>query len=83
MTDVTVFTTSVCPYCHAAKRLLTDLGVEFEEIVLDERPELRRRLLDQHNWRTVPAVFVGDELIGGFNELKRLDDEGALSRLLS
>ena len=41
MPQVTIYTTGWCPYCHAAKALLTEKGVAFEEIGVDGKPELR------------------------------------------
>ncbi|GEM_PF-4315621 len=65
MVEVTVYTTRICPYCHAARRLLGREGIEFREVSLDGRPELRRRLGEANGgWRTVPMVFVGDRFIG-------------------
>ncbi len=83
MVEVTVYTTRICPYCHAARRLLGREGIEFREISLDGRPELRRRLGEANGgWRTVPMVFVGDRFIGGYDDLKRLHRRGDLRRLL-
>ena len=83
MNPVTIYTTALCPYCHAASRLLSGLGVEFEEIRLDGRPEERARLSEENGgWRTVPMIFVGDRFIGGFTELRELHRSGELRELL-
>lgn len=83
MRGVTVYTTAICPYCFAAKRLLGSLDIAFEEISLDGRPEERLALSEQHGgWRTVPMIFVGERLIGGYNELKKLARSGELARLV-
>jgi glutaredoxin 3 len=82
MSDVKIYTTSVCPYCLAAKRLLHEQGVVFEEIRLDFDPQERRRLSEQLNgWRTVPMVFIGDDFVGGFTELRELASRGGLDDL--
>ena len=82
MPDVKIYTTSVCPYCVAAKRLLQDQGIGFEEIRLDFDPGTRRRLSEQLNgWRTVPMVFVRDDFVGGFTELRELASQGGLEGL--
>jgi glutaredoxin 3 len=82
MSDVKIYTTSVCPYCLAAKRLLQDRGVGYEEIRLDFDPDARRRLSQQLNgWRTVPMVFVREDFVGGFTELRDLALRGGLDDL--
>ncbi len=82
MTDVRVYTTAICPYCFAAKRLLGSLDIPFEEISLDGRPEERLALSEKHGgWRTVPMIFIGERMIGGYNELKELARSGELIRL--
>jgi len=79
MDSVRVYTTSVCPYCVAAKRMLTELGVPFSEINLEKDPELRMRLSQENGgWRTVPMIFVGTTFIGGFTDLKAMHDRGEL-----
>lgn len=83
MPHVTIYTTAVCPYCHAAKRLLDSEGIAFDEIRLDGKPELRQRLAREHaGWRTVPMVFIGDSFIGGFSELRDLHRREGLRQLL-
>lgn len=83
MSRVRIFTTSVCPYCQAAKHLLTSLGAEVEEVRLDSDPELRERLSAENGgWRTVPMVFIGQRFIGGFKELADLHGRGELTALL-
>lgn len=70
MHNTTIYTTSVCPYCQSAKRLLTEKGVSFEEIGLDAKPELRTELSEKFGgWRTVPMIVLEGEFIGGYSEL--------------
>jgi glutaredoxin 3 len=79
MTNVRIYTTTVCPFCHAAKQLLQSLGAEFEEVNLDLQPELRQGLSERlEGWKTVPMVFVGDEFLGGFQEMLQLHRDGQL-----
>ena len=83
MAEVKIYTTSVCPFCIAVKSLLNTLDVTFSEIRLDRDPALRLRLAEENNgWRTVPMVFVGDQMIGGFSEVKALHKDGRLLPLL-
>jgi len=79
---VRIYTRRWRGYCFAARRLLTRLGVDFEEIALDGQPELPREISDHAgNWRTVPIIFVGDRFIGGYQEAAELDRRGVLEKL--
>ncbi len=70
MSDNVVYTSSVCPYCQSAKRLLTDKNLSFEEIELDDRPGLRTELAGKFGgWRTVPMIVLEGKFIGGYTEL--------------
>ena len=84
MTDVTMYTSSVCPYCTAARSLLESLGASVEEIPLDHDSALRQELSARlEGWRTVPMIFIGDEFIGGFRELQELHRSGGLEQRLA
>ncbi len=83
MAEVMIYTTSVCPFCIAVKRLFKTLDVPFSEIRLDRDPALRMRLAEENDgWRTVPMVFVGDQMIGGFSEVNAMHKDGRLLPLL-
>ena len=69
---VRVFRTRHCPYCLMAARLLTSVGVEFEEIDVSGDSEQRRWLAQASGQRTVPQIFVGETSIGGYSELRAL-----------
>ena len=66
-----------------AKNLLTEKKIPFEEVDVTGKDELRRQLQEETGWMTVPIVMIGDEVIGGFDELSALDDSGQLSDKLS
>ena len=77
MKPITVYTTSYCPYCIQAKRLLSQLGLSFTEINLDDKDDLRAKLSAENGgYRTVPMIFLGDKFIGGYTDLKDLVDAG-------
>lgn len=82
MAKVEIYTTPTCPYCHAAKALLADKGVQYQEItVLD--PDLRSKMTERaHGRRTVPQIFVGDTHVGGYDDMAALDRQGELDPLL-
>ncbi len=79
MQKIRVYTTSMCPYCVSAKRLLQNLNLTFEEINLENDPALRQKLSAENNgFRTVPMIFIGAEFIGGYTELAALQQKNAL-----
>ena len=82
MAKVEIYTTPTCPYCHAAKSLLRDKGVDYQEItVLD--PDLRQQMTPRANGRrTVPQIFIGDTHVGGYDDMAALDRRGGLDPLL-
>jgi glutaredoxin 3 len=76
---VTIYSSSVCPFCHTAKRLMDSLGVAYDEVVLDDKPEVRQRLSDENmGFRTVPMIFAGSEFLGGFQDVMALHSRGDL-----
>jgi glutaredoxin 3 len=84
MAQVTIYSTTVCPYCVRAKQLLERKGVEYKEINLSkEAPEVRFELMQRTNHRTVPQIFIDDQFIGGFDQLYALEREGKLDQLLA
>lgn len=78
---ITIYTTHYCPYCHAAKGLLQSKGVKFCEIDVSEEDDFDD-LVKKTGWKTVPQIFVGEKMIGGFQELSKLNSEGKLDELL-
>lgn len=82
MSSIRIYTTPWCPFCHRAKDLLVELGYAFEEIDVDQNPELRSRLAaENHGYRTVPMIFFGERFIGGYSELRSLHERGELQTL--
>ncbi|MGH7786980.1 MAG: glutaredoxin 3 [Candidatus Binatia bacterium] len=78
MPEVTIYTTSSCPYCVQAKRLLDHKGVPYREIDVSADTAMRQHMMQASGRRTVPQIFIGDESIGGFEELRDLDQNGEL-----
>lgn len=65
-----------------AKRLFKSLGLSFTEVDLSSDDEKREELFEKYNWRTVPAIFIGEELIGGYEDVSALHARGEfLSKL--
>ena len=83
MPKVELYTTMMCPFCHAAKRLLRDKGIDFTEYDVTFRPGLRRKMMARANGGyTVPQIFIDDTPIGGCDELYALDAAGRLDPML-
>jgi len=79
---VTVYTKDYCPYCDAAKSLLKDKGVPYQEIKLQaEDATLWADLVKRSGMRTVPQIFQGDQLIGGYDQLAALNKRQGLEHL--
>ncbi|MCE2486614.1 MAG: glutaredoxin 3 [Desulfurellaceae bacterium] len=83
MKPVIVYTTLFCPYCTAAKSLLTKKGVPFEEIDATGNSDLRQEIMERSGQHTVPQIFIGEQSVGGFSELNELDMCGELDELLA
>jgi glutaredoxin 3 len=83
MAEVKIFTTSYCPYCIQAKRLLDKKSVPYEEVDVGGDDALREEMVAAAGGRrTVPQIFIGGQPIGGFEELWALEQSGRLDQLL-
>jgi glutaredoxin 3 len=80
---VTMYATSWCPYCGRARRLLESKGVKWQEIDIEEAPEKRAEMQTRSGRRTVPQIFIGDQHVGGCDDLHALEDAGKLDALLA
>ena len=81
MTRIRMYSTTWCGYCIRAKALLDRRGLEYEEIVMDDDPAFRQKLLEMTGRWTVPQIFIDDEPIGGYTELWCLERDGKLDEL--
>ena len=82
MPKVTIYTTPYCPYCHAAKALLKQKGVAFDEIDVQDAATRQQMMLRANGRRTVPQIFIGDTHVGGSDDIHDLDRRGQLDPLL-
>lgn len=82
MTKIKIYSKTSCPACVTAKVLLDKKGVQYEEIILDNKPEEIQELIAKTGMRTVPQIFINDELIGGCSDLIDLDKQKKLDPLL-
>lgn len=83
MKEVTVYSTSSCPYCRKAEQFLTARGVQFKKIDVTDDDEMRVKLVElSGGLRTVPQIFIGGKPIGGYTDLIALQQKGELDALL-
>lgn len=84
MKPIEIYTSPLCGYCHAAKRLLDEKGASFAEIDVLADPERKQEMVKRANGRrTVPQIFIGDTHVGGYDDLAALEREGKLDPLLA
>jgi glutaredoxin 3 len=82
MSKIEIYTTNWCPYCNAAKALLDDKGVPYDEIDATD-PDVRMDMIQRaHGRRTVPQIFIGERHVGGYDEIAALERRGQLDPLL-
>jgi len=82
MARVTIYTTNFCPYCVQAKRLLGERAIVYDEIDVASDDDKRAEMVDRAGGlRTVPQIFIDDEHVGGYMELRALADSGGLNEL--
>ena len=85
MPKITMYATGVCPYCVRAEALLKSRGVQnIEKIRVDLDPVRRQEMMDKSGGRrTVPQIWIGEQHVGGFDDLHALDRAGGLEPLLA
>ena len=81
--DVSMYTTRFCPYCIRARGLLESKQVNFTDIAVDGAPELRREMIERSGRSTVPQIWIGEQHVGGYDDLALLERQGHLDKLLS
>lgn len=77
-----MYSTRFCPYCVRARQLLDSKQVSYTDINVENRPELRREMMARSGRHTVPQIWVGEEHVGGYDDLALLERRGRLDELL-
>ena len=84
MPTIEIYTTQICGFCMAAKRLLKSKGASFAEIDVARDPEKRQEMMSRANGGyTVPQIFIDGTHIGGCDDLYALDRAGKLDPMLA
>ena len=81
--QIIIYSSILCPYCHAAKALLHKLNLEYKEILIDNNPTVKKQMINLSNRNTVPQIFFGDKHIGGYDDLQKLNKEGVIFNLIN
>ena len=82
MAKVTIYSSDFCPYCSRAKALLQARGADYEEIVVDGKPDVRAHMTKLTGRTSVPQIFIGDTHVGGCDDLHALDARNGLVPML-
>ena len=83
MKKIEIYTGPLCGYCNAAKALLKRKNISFEEIDIGEQPGKREEMLKRSNGaKKIPQIFIGDFHVGGYEQLRDLENKGKLDTLL-
>lgn len=82
MSDITIYTTTTCPFCASAKRLLDARKLTYHEINVDD--DQARSIMRNHTGglNSVPQIFIGDAHIGGCDDLYALEEKGMIDAML-
>lgn len=82
MSEIIMYTTAVCPYCVAAKNFLKSRGASWTEVRIDTDPAQREAMRVRAQRTSVPQIFIGEQHIGGYDDMVALDRAGGLKPLL-
>lgn len=80
--QITIYTMNNCPFCKRAKALMESRGVPFKEVLVADDDDAQWEALEKRSgMKTMPQIFHGDKLIGGFSDLEALDKKDQLKSL--
>lgn len=79
---ILLYGTLMCPYCNAAKQLLKSKDLDFQEIRVDQDRKQRQIMMERSGRTSVPQIFIGDQHIGGFDDLNALNRSGKLDEII-
>ncbi len=83
MAKIEIYTWSTCPYCRRAKELLDSKNVEYTEYDITGDEAAREKMKERTGGpKSVPQIFVDDELIGGCDDIHALEKQGELDKIL-
>jgi glutaredoxin 3 len=80
---VTVYAADWCPFCRRAKMLLDSKGVDYVSYDTDADPQRKQEMQALGSAHTVPQIFIGEQLVGGYTELAGLEMREQLDGMLA
>ncbi|MEK7802592.1 MAG: glutaredoxin 3 [Pseudomonadota bacterium] len=84
MAKIEIYTTTYCPYCIRAKQFLDMKDIDFTEIDVTGDDAARMSLVEKSGGRkTVPQIFINGLSIGGFDDMRLLEEQGKLDSMLA
>lgn len=83
MATVTLYSSDYCPFCTRAKQLLNMKNVAFNEIRVDGQPKVRQEMMEKSGRHTVPQIWIGEQHVGGCDDLFALEREQKLDAMLA
>ena len=82
MRPVTVYTDAICTLCHSVENLLNVREIPYEKVMVEEGTDAYDELVRRTGMKSLPQVFIGSLLLGGYQETLAADQAGMLADLL-
>ena len=83
MKEILMYSSQFCPYCVNAEQLLLNKGIKkIKKIMVDENPSHMDEMIKITGEKTVPQIFIGDQHIGGFEQLRSINNDGNIDQLI-
>jgi len=83
MKNIKIYTGPICNFCEAAKRLFSRNNLKYQEIDISTKDEFRDEMIKKANGKkTIPQIFFNNHHIGGYVELRELEKNGKLKKML-
>jgi glutaredoxin 3 len=82
MRPVTVYTDEICTLCHSVENLLNVREIPYEKVMITPESDEHMQLAERSGLKTLPQVYIGSLLLGGYQETLAADQAGMLADLL-
>ena len=83
MRPVTVYTDEICTLCHSVENLLNVRDIPYEKVMITPGSDEHEKLAERSGgYKALPQVYVGNMLLGGYQETLAADQAGMLADLL-
>ena len=80
--DVVVYMSPYCKYCTAAKELLDGAKIPYNAVDVSKSNYMRKKMTEETGRTTIPQIYINEFHVGGFDQLKALQDSGKLQKFL-